>query len=105
MPHQDTNTLQGVTSGGGSRLVDVGRGDLENLVSSLTAAHLEAAVPTTGLAAAAADEISEAVAALFAGYGQEYQALLTQAGAFQQRFLHALSSAAGPPTGANPALL
>jgi PE family len=69
--------------------------DLESVGSALTAAHLAAAAPTTGLAAAAADEVSAAVAALFAGYGQEFQALSGQAGAFQQQFLQALGSAAG----------
>jgi hypothetical protein len=69
--------------------------DLESIGSTLSAAHLAAAVPTTGLAAAAADEVSAAVSALFAGYGQEYQALSTQARAFGQQFVQALSSAAG----------
>ena len=69
--------------------------ELENIGSSLAAAHLAAAAPTTGLAAAAADEVSEAVADLFAGYGQTYQVLITQAGAFQQQFLQTLNSAAG----------
>ncbi|OBG39012.1 hypothetical protein A5672_15710 [Mycobacterium alsense] len=69
--------------------------DLEDIGSSVTAAHLAAAVPTTGLAAAAADEVSEAMAALFAGYGQEFQALIARAGAFHQGFLQALDSAAG----------
>ncbi len=69
--------------------------DLESVGSALTAAHLAAAAPTTGFAAAAADEVSAAVAALFAGYGQEFQALSSQASAFQQQFLQALGSAAG----------
>jgi PE family len=69
--------------------------DVESLGSSLTAAHLTAAPLTTGIAAAAADEVSEAVAALFARYGRDFQALGAQAGAFQQRFLQSLSSAAG----------
>lgn len=69
--------------------------DLESIGSALNAAHLAAAVPTTGLAAAAADEVSAAVSALFAGYGREYQALRTQARAFGQQLVQALSSAAG----------
>jgi hypothetical protein len=69
--------------------------DLESIGSALNAAHMAAAVPTTGLTAAAADEVSAAMAALFADYGQEFQALSTQAGAFQQQFLQALGSAAG----------
>jgi PE family len=69
--------------------------DLESIGSRLNAAHLAAAVPTTGLAAAAADEVSAAVSALFAGYGQEYQALSTQARAYGQQLVQALNSAAG----------
>lgn len=69
--------------------------DVESIGSALTAARLAAAVPTTGVAAAAADEVSQAVAALFAGCGREYQALTTRAGTFQQQFLQALTSAAG----------
>ena len=57
--------------------------------------RIAAAVPTTGLVAAGADEVSAAVAALFAGYGQEFQALSVQASAFHQQFVQALSSGAG----------
>ena len=69
--------------------------DLESIGSALHAAHVAAAVPTTGLATAGADEVSAALAALFAGYGQEYQALSAQASAFHQQFVQALSSGAG----------
>ncbi|WP_156687457.1 PE family protein [Mycobacterium sp. Marseille-P9652] len=69
--------------------------EVETIGSSLAAAQQTAAGPTTGLAAAAADEVSEGVATLFAAYGQEYQAQIAQADAFHQRFLQALSSAAG----------
>ncbi|OBK46766.1 PE family protein [Mycobacterium sp. 1081908.1] len=77
--------------------------DLESIDSTVTAAHLAAAVPTTGMAAAAADEVSQAVAALFAGYGQQYQALSARAGAFQQQFVQALTSAAGSYVAADEA--
>lgn len=69
--------------------------DLGNIGSALDAAHLAAAVPTTGLAAAAADEISTAVATLFGGFGQEYQAISLQVSAYQQQFLQSLGLAAG----------
>jgi PE family len=69
--------------------------DLESIGSALHAVHAAAAVPTTSLAASGADEVSAAVAALFAGYGQEYQALSAQASAFHQQFAQALSSGAG----------
>jgi len=68
---------------------------VESIGSALNAANLAAAVPTTGLAAAAADEVSAAVAALLAKYGQEYQALGARASAFGQQFWQALSAGAG----------
>ena len=70
--------------------------DLESIGSALHAVHAAAAVPTTSLAASGGDEVSAAVAALFAGYGQEYQALSAHASAFHQQFVQALSSGAGP---------
>ncbi len=69
--------------------------DVEAIGSALSEAHLAAAVPTSGIAAAAADEVSQAVAALFAGYGRQFQALSTRAGAVGQQFARALNSAAG----------
>jgi hypothetical protein len=65
---------------------------LESIDSALNAAHHAAAVPTTGLAAAAGDEVSAAISALFAGYGKEFQALTAHARAFHQQFVQALSS-------------
>ena len=73
-------------------LVTSAAADLEGIGSAVIAAHHAAAVPTTGLAAAAADEVSAAMAALFAGYGKEFQALSLQARAFHQQFVQALSS-------------
>ncbi len=69
--------------------------DLESIGSALNEAHVAAAVPTTGLVAAGADEVSAAVAALFAGHGQQFQAFSAQASVFHQQFVQALSSGAG----------
>lgn len=69
--------------------------ELESIGAALNAANAAAAAPTTQLAAAAADEVSAAVATLFAGFGNEYQALNTQVGAFHRQFLLTLNSAAG----------
>ncbi|WP_415823739.1 PE family protein, partial [Mycobacterium basiliense] len=69
--------------------------DLEGIASALGAANLAAAVPTTGLLAAGADEVSQAVASLFAGYGQAYQSMSTQAAAFHAQFVQAISGASG----------
>ena len=43
--------------------------------------------------AAAEDEVSEAIAKLFGGYGQQYQAVLTKAAAFHDDFARALAAA------------
>ena len=59
-------------------LLESAAADLENIRSSLTAAHAAAAIPTTGIAAAGADDVSAAVAALFGEFGEEYQALSAQ---------------------------
>ncbi len=67
---------------------------LEDIGSALETAHTAAAAPTSGLAAAGADEISAAVTGLFAKYGQEFQSLSAQAGAFHQEFVQALSGGA-----------
>ena len=69
--------------------------DLQSIGSALDTAHAAAAAPTTGLLAAGADEVSTAVTALFAGHGQQFQALSAQASAFHQQFVQALSSGAG----------
>jgi hypothetical protein len=63
--------------------------------SVISEAKVAAAGPTTGLTAAAADEVSAATAKLFGGYAQEYQAVLNQAAAFHEEFAAALASAGG----------
>ena len=68
--------------------------DLRDIGSELAAAQVAAAASTTGLAAAGADEVSVAVAALFAGHGRRFQTVSLQAGAFHQRFVRALESGA-----------
>src|ERR1700730_1260867 len=54
---------------------------LQSIGSAVNAANAAAAVPITTLAAAGADEISGAVTAAFAGYGQQFQTLAGQAAA------------------------
>jgi hypothetical protein len=68
---------------------------LQGIGSGLTAASSAAAAPTTGLVAAAQDEISTAVAGLFGDYGLEFQTLSAQAQAFHDRFVGALSASGG----------
>jgi hypothetical protein len=63
--------------------------DLATIGSTLSAASTAAAAPTTGLPAAAEDEVSAATAKLFGGYAQEYQAVLAQAAAFHDEAANA----------------
>ena len=69
--------------------------DLSGIGSSLSAGHAVAAVPTTAVVAAAGDEVSAAVASLFSGHGQAFQALGAQAAAFHDQFVQALNAGSG----------
>src|SRR5690242_4115815 len=69
--------------------------DVQSIGSAINAAGTNAAGQTTGLLAAAEDEVSGAVANLFGAYGREYQTLLAQAAGFHNRFTQALAAAAG----------
>ncbi|CCK59264.1 Conserved protein of unknown function, PE-PGRS family protein [Mycobacterium canettii CIPT 140070010] len=69
--------------------------DLAGIGSPLSAANAAAAAPTTAMLAAGADEVSAAVASLFARHAQAYQALSLQATAFHQQFVQALTGAGG----------
>jgi len=67
--------------------------DVEQIGSEISAANASAAGPTTGLVAAAEDEVSQAIAELFGRYGQRYHAVLTQAATFHDEFTQALAAA------------
>ena len=68
--------------------------DLEGIRSGLVAANASAGM-TTGLAPAAADEVSAAIAGMFGTYGQEYRALSAQVEAYHARFVQAMAAGAG----------
>ncbi len=67
--------------------------DVQSIGSTISAAGANAAGQTTGLLAAAEDEVSAAIANLFGAYGQEYQVALSRAAAFHQQFTQALAAA------------
>lgn len=69
--------------------------DLASIGSAISTANAAAAAATTRVLAAGADEVSAAVAALFSGHTQTYQALSTQAAAFHQQIVQTLTSTAG----------
>lgn len=66
--------------------------DLMNIRTAVASASAASEVPITGLAAAADDEISAAVAALFSGYGREYLRVDSLVSAFQQAFDQTLTN-------------
>ncbi len=68
--------------------------DLAGLGSTITSAHAAAAAPTTGIMAAAADEVSTQIATLFSEHGQLFQQLSKQAAGFHDQFVQALSAGA-----------
>jgi hypothetical protein len=75
------------------RLIAAAAADVAEINSAIGAANAAATGPTTGVAAAAADEVSAAAAKLFGSYAQEYQAVLNQASIFHEDFAAALASA------------
>ncbi|PJE21042.1 MAG: PE family protein, partial [Mycobacterium sp.] len=68
--------------------------DISGIGSTVSAAGAAAAAPTSGLLAAAADEVSEAVANFFGSYGQEFQAVIGQVEAYHAQFQQSLAAAA-----------
>ncbi len=68
--------------------------DLAGLGSTISAAHAAAAPPTTGILAAAADEVSTQIATLFSHHAAWYQQLSAQVSEFHQRFVQTLTAAA-----------
>jgi hypothetical protein len=69
--------------------------DLAGIGSAMTAANGAAAIPTTGVVPAAADEVSALTAAQFATHAQMYQAMSAQAAAIHQMFVTTLGTSAG----------
>src|SRR5271170_3786997 len=69
--------------------------DLASLGSTISSANAAAATQTTGVLAAAEDEVSAAIAAVFSAHGQGFQAASAQAAAFHDQFVQALTAGAG----------
>jgi PE family len=69
--------------------------DLAGIGSTIREANAAAAGSTTSVVAAAQDEVSAAISALFGSYGQEYQALTAQTALFHDQFVQALTSGGG----------
>ncbi|MCV7381528.1 hypothetical protein BST11_21320 [Mycobacterium alsense] len=76
-------------------LLESAAANLAGIRSSLADAAAMAASPTTGIATAAQDEVSVAIAAMFGDVGQQFQALNAQAQAFHQQFVSMMNAGAG----------
>ncbi|MHA7648867.1 PE family protein [Mycobacterium sp. ML4] len=75
-------------------------GNLDSIGSTLQEATAAASAPTTGIAAAAADEVSTAVSELFTNFGREFQALSSQASSYHAEFVRLLDGGAAAYTSA-----
>src|ERR1700756_4884409 len=84
-------------------LITTAATDLGNISSALNAAHAAAATQTTGTLAAAEDEVSAAIAAVFSAHGQGFQALGARAAAFHDLFVQTLKAGGGAYTVAEAA--
>ena len=73
-------------------LITTAATDLGNIGSTLSEANAAAATQTMGVLAAAEDQVSAAVAAMFSAHGQGYQALSAHAAAFHGQFVATLAS-------------
>jgi hypothetical protein len=67
--------------------------DLDGIGSALTLGNVAATPATIGVVAAAEDEVSLAVAALFSDHGQTFQQLSSQASAWHAQFVQAVNQA------------
>jgi hypothetical protein len=68
---------------------------LEAIGSNLTAQNAGAAAPTTSIAPAAADSVSQLQAGIFGTYGTMYQQIAAEAQAMQEQFVHTLGLSSG----------
>ena len=68
--------------------------DLANFGSSISSANMAALMPTSGVMAAGADEVSAMIAALFSSHAQAYQALSAQAASFHAQFVQLMNGGA-----------
>lgn len=70
-------------------------GNLAGIGSAISASNAAEAAPTTGLAPAAADEVSALTAFAFAAHGALYQEVSAQATAIHEMFVATLHASAG----------
>lgn len=69
-------------------------GDLSAIGSAVSSQNAAAAVPTTGILPAAADEVSALTAAQFVAHAHMYQTISAEAAAIHEMFVNTLSTSA-----------
>src|SRR5947209_4919483 len=69
--------------------------DLAKIDSAISVANAVALAPTSGVLAAAGDEVSAAIAEVFGAHGQAYQAVSAQTATFHNQFVQLVGGAAG----------
>src|SRR5262245_414631 len=67
---------------------------LSDIGSSIEAANAAAAAPTAAVLAAGTDEVSKAIAAVFAAHAKEYQSLSAQVASFHNQFVGVMNAGA-----------
>ncbi|VAZ94236.1 putative PPE family protein PPE42 [Mycobacterium pseudokansasii] len=77
--------------------------DVARIGAAISAANDTAAATTTQLLAAGADEVSQGIAALFAAYARDYQAVSAQIAAYHDHIVRALGAGAEAYAGAEAA--
>ena len=79
--------------------------DIAQIGSTVGAGNLAVAIPTTQVTAAAADEVSAAIAAVFGAHAKEYQAAAAAlAATYHEQFMRGLSAAAASYAGADASI-
>jgi hypothetical protein len=74
--------------------------NVADMGSTIKSATTAAAAHTNSLTAAAADEVSTQIAAMFSAHGLEFQQLSAQAAAFHEQFVQTLTASANAYTAA-----
>jgi len=85
-------------------MLETAAADVTQIGSAINAGNLAAAIPTTEVTAAAADEVSTAIAALFGAHAKEYQAAAALAATYHEQFVRGLSAAAASYAGEEAAI-
>jgi hypothetical protein len=75
--------------------VEAAAADLAGIGSTISSANAAAAAQTTGMLAAAEDEVSMAIAALFSEHGQGYQQLSAEFAGLHEQLVETMTASAG----------